>query len=387
MTGGLPAPCALAISARAASAHAAADQGSAPSRTPYRRWGARASSSGVGRAVRTRRSRYTCALSPFTTVPPTRSARASASADLPLAVGPAMRNKGGFVVTLFLLAPGTLAPSHVEAARGLLAALAPGAPEWLEPSRACAIPLERWSRHAEARLRAALPGVDAVARAHDAPEPRLFVADMDSTMIAVECIDELAGYAGLKAEVAAITERAMRGELPFAEALHARVALLAGLPVEVVDDCRRTCVVLSPGAKVLVRTLGARGVRCVLASGGFTAFADPVAAELGFHEVRANRLEMEDGRLTGRLLGTLVDADAKRAALVEAARALHADAATVVAIGDGANDLPMVRAAGVGVAYRAKPALAEAAVARLDHAELDALLHVLGVPRGAWADA
>lgn len=256
--------------------------------------------------------------------------------------------------------------------------LEPGAAKWLERGVACRIPVARWRAEVEGALRAALPGVDPVAL----PEPpraiRLLVADMDSTMITVECIDELADYAGLKPEVAAITERAMRGELPFADALRARVALLAGLTLGQLDECRRARVRPSPGARELVAGLRARGAERLLVSGGFTAFAEPVGAELGFTRMVANVLGVEDGILTGRVLDPIVDGDRKRAELIAARERLALDSGEVLAIGDGANDAAMVREAGLGVAYRAKPVLAGAADVRLEHAPLDALLHVIG---------
>ncbi|MFO1105296.1 MAG: phosphoserine phosphatase SerB [Amaricoccus sp.] len=217
-------------------------------------------------------------------------------------------------------------------------------------------------------------------------EKRLLIADMDSTIIGVECIDELADFAGVKPQVAAITERAMRGELDFESALRERVALLRGLPERVLQDCFDARVRLNPGARVLVRTMAARGAMTALISGGFTFFTARVAEAAGFARNQANRLGVADGALTGMVAEPILGRAAKLAAL----QALTAEAgltpAAAVAVGDGANDLDMVRAAGLGVAYRAKPALAEAAGARLDHSDLTALLALQGIPATDWRD-
>ena len=227
-------------------------------------------------------------------------------------------------------------------------------------------------------------GVDIIIR-HDAMTPMLFVADMDSTMIGQECIDELADYAGVKESVAAITERAMRGELDFEAALAGRVELLKGLDEAVLADCLRTRIRENPGAQTLLATLKAKGVTTALVSGGFTDFVQPIAARLGFDHYHANVLERDGaGKLTGRTTGAIVDARAKR----EFAQGLLAlkgwISADMIAIGDGANDLEMVKLAGLGVAYHAKPALAEAADAVIRYHGLDALLWGLGWPRDQW---
>lgn len=239
-------------------------------------------------------------------------------------------------------------------------------------------------------IRAALEGwegVDVVAHPPGSREKRLFVADMDSTMIGQECIDELADYAGIKPQVADITERAMRGELDFAAALAERVALLAGLGEEVIALCLAERVRPNPGAETLVRTMAARGATTLLVSGGFTAFAGPVAKQLGFDRIEANLLEVVDGRLTGRVSGRIVDSGHKLASLEQLRADLGLSADDVMAVGDGANDAPMVEAAGLGVAYRAKPALVRVADARLDHHGLDALLWAQGIPRADWIES
>ena len=215
-------------------------------------------------------------------------------------------------------------------------------------------------------------------------ERRLLVADMDSTMITVECIDELADYAGIKPEIAAITEAAMRGELDFEGALDARVALLKGLDEGVIERCLAERVRIMPGAKALVRTMRARGGEAILVSGGFTRFAEPVAREIGFSRAIANVLEIEGGKLTGTVAKPIVGSDTKERTLVEATAAMGIDPAATLAVGDGANDLQMIRRAGLGVAYHAKPIVAQAAAARIDHGDLSALLYAQGIPRSEW---
>ncbi|MCI4665480.1 MAG: phosphoserine phosphatase SerB [Neomegalonema sp.] len=216
---------------------------------------------------------------------------------------------------------------------------------------------------------------------------KLFLADMDSTIVTVECIDELAAEAGVGARVAAITEQAMRGELDFEGALRARVALLEGLSVDVAQRVAETRVPLSPGAETLVRTMNKLGALTALVSGGFTFFTSRVAARVGFQHHRANQLESANGAMTGRVLEPILGRDAKRVALEEYAAELSVAPSEAIVVGDGANDLAMVQAAGIGVAYRAKPALAEAADVRLAHSDLTALLHLQGVPADQFAIA
>lgn len=214
---------------------------------------------------------------------------------------------------------------------------------------------------------------------------RLLAADMDSTVIAVECIDELADYAGLKPEIAAITERAMKGELDFAAALAERMELLAGLDSALVDRCLEERVRHTPGARRLVATMKANGAYCLLLSGGFTAFAGPVADALGFDEAVANRLALADDRLTGKIEGRAIGAEAKRDAMLAAARRRGLGPADCLAVGDGANDVPMLEAAGLGIAYRAKPAASAAADGEIRHHDLAALLFVQGYARKDWS--
>jgi phosphoserine phosphatase len=218
---------------------------------------------------------------------------------------------------------------------------------------------------------------------HEPLVPRVFVSDMDSTMIGQECIDELADFAGIKPQIAAITERAMRGELDFVSALHERVLLLRNLPESAIAECLATRIVPMPGARVLVETLKARGCRTVLVTGGFHQFADPVAEQLGFERVVANRLDVVGGQLTGGLLGGITDSGVKRAVLLEEAGELGEHTVTL-ATGDGANDIPMIEAATYGLAYRAKPKARSAADGWIDRGDLTAVLELLGIPRGDW---
>ena len=216
---------------------------------------------------------------------------------------------------------------------------------------------------------------------------RLLLADMDSTIIGCECLDELADYAGVKAEVAEVTERAMRGELVFEDALRQRVARLKGLETGVLARCYAERVRLNPGAATLVRTLAAHGVRCVLVSGGFEAFTGPVAQAAGFGVHHANRLLVQDGRLTGEVAEPILGRVAKLEALQRHAGELGVALEATMAVGDGANDLAMIEACGLGVAYRAKPLVAERADVRLDHADLTGLLYVQGYGAEAFVDA
>lgn len=213
---------------------------------------------------------------------------------------------------------------------------------------------------------------------------RVLVADMDSTIINVECIDELADFAGLKAEVAAVTEAAMRGELDFEAALVARVKLLEGLPEAALSRAFDERVRLNPGAEVLVRTMRGAGSMTALVSGGFTYFTERVAAAAGFGEHHANRLEMADGMLSGEVVRPILGRTAKREVLARLCNRAGVPEAAAVAVGDGANDLDMVRAAGLGVAYHAKPALVAEADARLDHSDLTAILALQGIPEAEW---
>jgi phosphoserine phosphatase len=235
-------------------------------------------------------------------------------------------------------------------------------------------------RRLEDDLRAALDGaaIDIIVQPAATRRKSLFLADMDSTMIGQECIDELADYVGLKELVSGITERAMRGEIAFEPALRERVALLKGVPLSVVGEIIAQRITLTPGGPALVRTMRAHGGYTALVSGGFTVFTGPVGATIGFDEHRSNTLLAENGVLTGKVADPIVGKQAKLDSLIDLRARLGLDAAATLAIGDGANDLAMLGEAGLGVAFRAKPAVAAAADARLDHADLTALLYAQG---------
>jgi phosphoserine phosphatase len=289
-----------------------------------------------------------------------------------------------FIATL--IAKERLAGGDISAAGDALAAAGVHAfgRSWIEEDRACDLLFSQAPAKARLALEGLLPEVDAIVQGEASRRRRLLVADMDSTMISVECIDELADYAGLKAEVAAVTERAMRGEIAFEAALAERVALLKGLDEAAIDRCRAERVRLTPGARALVRTMRRGGALTVLVSGGFTRFAEPVAAEIGFERIVANRLGSAGGRLTGLVEPPVVGAEGKRRALLDACAERGLDTAAALAVGDGANDIPMLEAAGLGVAYHAKPAAAAAAGARIEHNDLTALLYAQGYARGEW---
>jgi phosphoserine phosphatase len=229
-----------------------------------------------------------------------------------------------------------------------------------------------------------LEGVDAVIQADEPRWKKLLVADMDSTVIGQECLDELADYAGLKEKVARITDQAMRGELDFSGALRERVRLLAGLDERALSRCLDERVEITAGAETLVQTMRAGGASCLLVSGGFLSFADPIAKAVGFDRVKANRLVFVGGKLSGEVGDPIVDAMSKRDALIETREQLGLGREEVLAVGDGANDKLMIEEAGLGIAYKAKPTLAEVADAELKHHGLDALLWVQGVRRRDW---
>jgi phosphoserine phosphatase len=271
----------------------------------------------------------------------------------------------------------------VDGARAILPQAAPA--HWLFDEVAVDIPFESSEPIAAivTRLQQArgdLP-IDIVVQPRIDRRKKLFLADMDSTMIGQECIDELADFAGLKAHVAAITERAMRGEIAFEPALRERVALLKGLPVSVVDEVLKQRITLTPGGRELVATMRAHGAYTCLISGGFTLFTNPVAAMVGFQENRANELKVVDGKLTGEVAEPILGRAAKLATLVQLLESFDLDDLDTLVVGDGANDLGMIEAAGLGVAYHAKPAVAAAAAARIDYGDLTALLYAQGYRR------
>ncbi len=236
------------------------------------------------------------------------------------------------------------------------------------------------ARKLEADLRPLLgdAAIDIVVQPAATRRKALFLADMDSTMIGQECIDELAAYVGLKEKVSGITERAMRGEIAFEPALRERVALLKGVPLSVVAEIIRERITLTPGGRELVMTMRRQGGYTALVSGGFTVFTGPISATIGFDEHRSNTLLAQDGVLIGEVADPILGKQAKLDALVELRARLALSPAQTLAVGDGANDLAMLGEAGLGVAFRAKPAVAAAAHARLDHADLTALLYAQG---------
>ncbi|UZW56522.1 phosphoserine phosphatase SerB [Sphingobium sp. JS3065] len=288
-----------------------------------------------------------------------------------------------FVATL--VANGALSQEDIAEAAGRLAVAgcAPVDSHWLDQDKAADIFFGLDPVAARAALTGIGEKVDVIVQLAQGREKKLLIADMDSTMITVECIDELADYAGIKPQIAEITERAMRGELDFAGALHERVALLKGLADTAIDQCREERVVIMGGARALVRTMKARGATTLLVSGGFTRFTGPVAEEIGFDAAVANVLEIADGALLGTVTTPIVDAARKRAEL-EAAIEGGIDRALTLAVGDGANDIPMIQGAGLGVAYHAKPKTREAAAAEIVHGDLTVLLYAQGIASAEW---
>jgi len=233
---------------------------------------------------------------------------------------------------------------------------------------------------AEARLRHALADapLDIILQPAAQRRKKLFLADMDSTMIGQECIDELADLVGVKAHVAAITEQAMRGEIAFEPALRARVALLKALSADVVSRVIDERITLTPGGRALVRTMRANGAYTALVSGGFTLFTGIIGPMIGFNEHRSNLLEIENGLFIGTVAEPILGQQAKFETLLELRTKFALEPHETMAVGDGANDLAMLREAGLGVAFYAKPKVAEAAHARIDHSDLTALLYAQG---------
>jgi phosphoserine phosphatase len=283
------------------------------------------------------------------------------------------------VATLIAPSPGGLDSAVVSAASAVL----PGAqnPRWLAEAQATDIRFDADGDHrafAE-QIRDSLPNIDVIVQPAMNRRKRLFLADMDSTMIRQECIDELADYAGLKPKIAAITERAMRGEIEFEPALRERVALLKGLPAAIAGEIIDKRIVLTPGARVLVATMRKNGAYTCLVTGGFTLFTDRIGKMIGFDETRANRLKLDpDGHLSGLVEEPIFGRNAKLAALRELRAKLGLQPDDTLVAGDGANDLDMIMDAGLGVAFHAKPKVAEAAPARIERGDLTALLYAQG---------
>jgi phosphoserine phosphatase len=282
--------------------------------------------------------------------------------------------------------------SHVlnvisDDARSAADALRPfGDAVWLSQGRAFDLPFAGDAAPPLAAARKACNGDINVLEAGNRRK-KLLVADMDSTIIGCECLDELADQAGLKPLIAAITERAMRGEIEFAPALRERVALLKGLPLAALEQTWRERVRLNPGAKALVATMRKHGASALLVSGGFTYFTSRVAAGAGFDDHRANVLLDDGASLIGAVRDPILGREAKLDALMSEAARLGIGLQDTLAVGDGANDLDMIAAAGLGVAYHAKPVVAAAAPARIDHGDLRSLLYLQGFSDGEIADA
>ncbi len=284
---------------------------------------------------------------------------------------------------LTLVAPaGGLAAATLARLRTALADLGAdaGTPDWLAPDEAADIPFAGLSpEQATAAVLAALEGapIDAIALPAEGRRKRLLLADMDSTIVTSETLDELAAFAGLKERIAAITLRSMNGELDFRQALTERVGLLAGLDAAALEETW-AATEITPGAQALVATMRANGAHCAIVSGGFTFFTGRVAERLGFHAHYSNTLGVADGKLTGRVEEPILDRDAKLATLKRLSAELGLPLSAALTVGDGANDLAMLDAAGLGIAFRAKPVVAAAARARVDHADLRALLFAQG---------
>ena len=329
--------------------------------------------------------------SALTTSPPVASASRNASADLPLAVGPAISQmRGAMDLVLTLVAPPNAGAFSVNL-REVFASVGARGKESRKldagDGAATDVILEADDLAAvRAALAEPMAGqqLDWCLQPLEGRRKRLLVADMDSTIINVECLDELADFAGLKAEISAITERAMRGELAFEGALRERVAMLKGLPVSALERTYDERVRLNPGARTLVRTMAVNGARCVLVSGGFGFFTKRVAKAAGFQAERGNSLLEADGMLTGVVGEPILGRAAKLATLVDLRESFDLDTIDTMVVGDGANDLAMIQNAGLGVAYHAKPAVAAAASARIDYGDLTALLYAQGYKRNEF---
>ena len=286
-------------------------------------------------------------------------------------------------VATLIAAPGGLAPAMAEALRG---AWGGGPLRWLSGGEAAefdmpAIPDTRWSVWEDLQAQ----GVDLIVQPAEGRKKKMLLADMDSTMIQQECIDELADAAGVGPRVADITTRAMNGELDFEGALIERAGLLKGLPATMIDEVLTHRITLMPGGPALLSTMKAAGAYAALVSGGFTAFTQAVSAQLGFDENRANSLLIEDGKLTGEVGRPILGREAKVQALHDITARLGINPADVLAVGDGANDLGMLGLAGTGVALHAKPSVQARCDIRVNHGDLTALLYIQGYARQDFA--
>jgi phosphoserine phosphatase len=287
-------------------------------------------------------------------------------------------------VVVLIARPGTAALDK-KLLEGAVGISRPGATRWLADAEAFEMEVAH-RQEIEGRLRKLIGDrpVDVVVLPAEHRRKRLLVADMDSTMIAQECMDELGAAAGMAERIAALTARAMRGEIDFAASLRERLKLVAGLDAGAVDTILRG-MQFTAGGRSLVQTMKAHGAYTVLVSGGFTVFTSHVAQALGFDEHRANELVIENGRLAGHVREPVLGRDAKTAALRSIAAKLGLEAVETLAVGDGANDIDMLSAAGLGVAFRAKPAVRAMAQARIDHGDLSALLYLQGYARSEFA--
>ncbi len=293
-----------------------------------------------------------------------------------------------YVLTLIGNSQTPLDKTHVDAA----AAALPGQSQadWLKDGHACDLPFDADDMaHAEAEVRKALQGVaiDIIAQPAEGRRKKLLVADMDSTIIEQECIDELAAELGIKDRIAEITERAMRGEIDFEPALRERVSLLKGLKAASLESVFDKRITETPGGRLLTATMRAHGATCALVSGGFTFFTHRVAKAVGFDHNQANELIFENDLLTGEVGEPILGRQAKIDALVHFRSQLGLARHETMAVGDGANDLGMIGEAGLGVAFHAKPVVAEAADARIDHGDLSALLFIQGYRESELAGA
>ena len=282
------------------------------------------------------------------------------------------------VATLIAKAGG-LDPALVHSLRN---AWGGGDAQWLSPDEAAAFPIQVQPANADDVWRSLQgEGVDLVIQPIANRRKKMLIADMDSTMIQQECIDELADEAGVGARVASITARAMNGELDFEGAIDERVGLLAGLGADIIDHVLSTRITYMPGGRALVQTMKANGAFAALVSGGFTAFTAKVAADLGFDENRANTLGIQEGRLTGKVVRPILGQEAKLDALNDMTARLGIDPADALAVGDGMNDLLMLSRAGTGVALHGKPALQDKCAVKINHGDLTALLFIQGYAR------
>lgn len=275
-----------------------------------------------------------------------------------------------------------LEPARIDA---LTRELAGSSIAWLAPQEACWIALDATGGMTAGGVRSALSDlpvdVNPVRGCRLTARKQLLVADMESTIIEQECLDELADYAGVRDRIAGITERAMRGELDFPAALRERVGLLAGLDARVLQEIYDERVTLMPGAATLISTMQANGATCALVSGGFSFYTERVAARLGFDTQQANTLDVSDDKIIGTVADPILGREAKRDALQQLAAAKSLDLSATLAVGDGANDLDMLAVAGLGVAFRAKPIVAEKAAVSIVHGDLTALLYLQGYGR------